>query len=179
MYANGVIQSSNYLYTPFWYDLNNGSYYVDPNGTSRMNYGVWDNLYAYGWMQSSIFYDANNNGYYVDPNGTTSLNSVYAYNYYYHSDENKKKDIKRLESALTKLTSLGGYSYTWKDSGEKSIGVIAQEVEKAFPDLVSTREGTKSVNYGGLIAPVIEAIKEQQSQIDKLKREIELLKAAK
>ena len=56
------------------YDGNNTGYYVDPNNTSRMNYGVYDNLYSYGWLQSPIFYDANNNGYYVDPASTSRMN---------------------------------------------------------------------------------------------------------
>jgi hypothetical protein len=57
-------------------DANNGGYYVDPNNTSRLNYGVYDNLYSYGWMQSPIYYDANNTGFYLDPNGTSRLNSL-------------------------------------------------------------------------------------------------------
>jgi len=59
------------------YDGNNGGYYIDPASTSRINYGVFDNVYSYGWMQSPIFYDANNTGYYVDPNSTSNFNAVY------------------------------------------------------------------------------------------------------
>ena len=68
-------------------------------------------------------------------------------------------------------------SFNWKDSGRTSIGLIAQDVEKIFPEIVSTDEaGIKSVDYAKLIAPLIEAIKEQQSQIEELKLEIEELK---
>ena len=158
------------------YDGNNTNYYIDLNGTSRLNYGVYDNLYSYGWMQTPIFYDANNNGYYLDPNNTSSLVNIYAYNYFYHSDDNLKTNKVPLKNPLEKLKNITGYSYNWKDSGEASIWVIAQEVEKEFPELVSTLSGSMSVNYGGLIAPVIEAIKDQQSQIDLLKKEIEMLK---
>jgi hypothetical protein len=51
--------------------------------------------------------------------------------------------------------------------------VIAQEVEKVLPDLVSTnKEGIKSVKYGNLIAVLIEAVKDQQSQINELKSKL-------
>lgn len=64
-------------------------------------------------------------------------------------------------------------------SQDKQIGVIAQDVEKVFPELVITDgDGMKSVNYIGLIPVLIEAIKEQQIQIDKQSKEIEILKAA-
>ena len=57
---------------------------------------------------------------------------------------------------------MNGYSFDWKNDGRKDIGVIAQEVEKQFPDIVHTDEktGMKSVEYGNLVAPIIEAIKE-------------------
>jgi len=58
------------------YDRNNVGYYVDPASTSRLNYGVYDNLYSYGFMQSSIFYDRDNTGYYVDPASNTKLNTL-------------------------------------------------------------------------------------------------------
>ncbi|MEK7662152.1 MAG: tail fiber domain-containing protein [Patescibacteria group bacterium] len=66
------------------YDKNNTGYYVDPNNTSRLNYGIYDNLYSYGWMQTPIFYDSNNNGYFLDPDSTSNLNylnvgTLYAY----------------------------------------------------------------------------------------------------
>jgi flagellar biosynthesis chaperone FliJ len=49
--------------------------------------------------------------------------------------------------------------------------VIAQELEKVFPELVKTGEN-KSVNYNGLIGVLIEAVKEQQKQIEELKKQI-------
>jgi hypothetical protein len=74
--------------TPILYDTNNTGYYVDPASTSRLNYGVYDNLYSYGWLQSPLFYDANNNGYYVDPASTSRLNygvydNLYSYGWTY------------------------------------------------------------------------------------------------
>ena len=58
----------------------------------------------------------------------------------------------------------------------KELGVIAQEVEKVLPELVTEKDGIRSVAYGNITAVLIEAIKEQQSQIDELKNQVELLR---
>ncbi len=77
---NGV-SSLNDIRPNIMYDRQNIGYYVDPNSSSRFNYGVYDNLYSNGWMQTPIFYDANDNGYYVDPNSTTFLYNIYSNNW--------------------------------------------------------------------------------------------------
>ena len=111
---------------------------------------------------------------------TGYITSAYAINE--DSDLRYKKDIKSLLSSLEKISALRGVSYYWKDrndDGEK-IGVIAQEVEKVYPQLVHTdSEGYKSVAYSNLVAPMIEAIKELnqtvvelQSQVQRLENEI-------
>ena len=77
------------------------------------------------------------------------------------SDENLKKDITTIESALDKVKQLRGVDFTWKETDQKGKGVIAQELQKVFPELVSEEsDGNLSVNYTGLIAVLIEAIKE-------------------
>ena len=84
------------------------------------------------------------------------------------SDEKLKKDISTIDDALDKVKQLRGVDYTWKQSEEKSKGVIAQELQEVFPELVTESESGLSVNYNGIIGVLIEAIKEQQKQIDKL-----------
>lgn len=84
------------------------------------------------------------------------------------SDEKLKKDISTIDGALDKVKQLRGVDYTWKESEEKSKGVIAQELQEVFPELVSESDSGLSVNYNGIIGVLIEAIKEQQKQIDKL-----------
>jgi len=76
------------------------------------------------------------------------------------SDENLKKDIHTIENALDKVKQLRGVDFKWIKSEEKSMGVIAQEIQKVFPELVSENENGLSVNYNGLIGVLIEAIKE-------------------
>lgn len=100
--------------------------------------------------------------------------------FYYTSDKSLKSNISPLTNALSKIMKLSGVSFAWKDTGAKSVGLVAQDVEKVYPELVHTNpvSGIKSVEYGNLVAPLIEAIKEQQKQIDALKAEIDALKGA-
>lgn len=90
-----------------------------------------------------------------------------------NSDATLKAEIKPLQSALNKIDQINGYNYFWKDSTrDQSIqaGVLAQETEAIMPELVTTDvDGIKSVNYIGLIPYLIEAIKEQQKEIEVLK----------
>ena len=105
------------------------------------------------------------------------------------SDRRWKEEIVTLEDSLDRVTKLRGVSFRWKDpaKGEgPQIGLIAQEVEKVFPALVSTdSEGYKSVSYDKLVAPLIEAVKdlkaendELHTRNDELERRLEALEAA-
>ena len=84
------------------------------------------------------------------------------------SDERLKSDIKTIDNALEKVMNMRGVSFT--KQAEKGIGVIAQEVEKIIPEVVHDGE-YKSVAYGNMVGVLIEAIKEQQKQIDELKKD--------
>jgi len=94
------------------------------------------------------------------------------------------KDIKeKVPNALESITKLNGYRFDWKEDKSKlfvlkeDVGVIAQEVAEVFPELARTNEnGFMSVRYQGLTAVLIEAIKEQQTQIESQKSEIDVLK---
>ncbi|MEP6676480.1 MAG: tail fiber domain-containing protein [Ferruginibacter sp.] len=97
-----------------------------------------------------------------------------------YSDRILKKNIQPLQNSLQKLIKLGGYTYNWIDttrSDKEQIGLIAQEVEKQFPQLVLTdHKGIKSVAYAHLVPVVIEAMKEQQVTIVAMQQENEQLK---
>ena len=67
---------------------------------------------------------------------------------------------------------LRGVTFDWQETGSSSVGLIAQEVEKVFPELVAGEEGNKSVAYGNLVAPLIEAVKAQQVEIEMLRARI-------
>jgi hypothetical protein len=97
------------------------------------------------------------------------------------SDERLKENIVGIDGALDKVSQLNGYTFTYKADGKVSAGVIAQEVEKVLPEAVCEKElplkandgkEYKVVNYDALHGLLIEAIKEQQAQIDELKAKI-------
>tara|TARA_B110000902_G_scaffold221095_2_gene256429 strand:- start:313 stop:846 length:534 start_codon:yes stop_codon:yes gene_type:complete len=105
------------------------------------------------------------------------------------SDIRYKKDIVPIGDALGKTLQLRGVYYNWrteefpehKFDTEKTIGVIAQEVEKIIPEVVhtdNTEEGFKTVSYDKLTPLLIEAIKEQQVIIEQQKVEQENLKTS-
>lgn len=79
-----------------------------------------------------------------------------------------------LKQPIYKIKSLTSYTFTWNDKheqfkGKVDIGVVAQEVEKVLPEIVGTRDnGYKAVKYEKIVALLIEAVKEQQKQIDRL-----------
>ena len=106
-----------------------------------------------------------------------SYGNLYAPAFLYSSDVSLKKDISTLSDSLTKVQALRGVSFTWKDTNKKSIGLIAQEVEKVLPELVATNPNTglKAVEYGNLVGLLIEAVKEQQKEIESLKQRIDAL----
>ena len=104
---------------------------------------------------------------------TITLTTVNAGTVNTTSDERAKDDITLITGALDKVQQLGGYSFTLKATDEKSSGVIAQEVQKVMPELVQEgAEGLLSVQYGNMVGLLIEAIKEQQAQIDELKQKL-------
>ena len=95
---------------------------------------------------------------------------------YYSSDERLKDNVTPLSNAINKVNQIGGYEFDWNSNSEHSghdVGVIAQEIEKVLPELVVTRDnGYKAVRYEKIVALLIQAIKEQQSQIDELKSKL-------
>ena len=93
------------------------------------------------------------------------------------SDITLKKNIKPLENSLDKIKSLQGVSFTWKKPGLSNIvddmGFIAQDVKEVVPKLVRENEdGKLSMRHQGVIPILVEAMKEQQKQIDRLEEQI-------
>jgi hypothetical protein len=94
------------------------------------------------------------------------------------SSERYKENVITLNSSLNKVLNLRGVSYNRKENGANEIGLIAEEVQKIIPEIVTYDDNNQpdSVSYGRLSALLIEGMKEQQKQIEQLKAEIELLK---
>ena len=93
-----------------------------------------------------------------------------------NSDIKLKTNITTIRNALDKVSKLRGVEFNYIENGTHSIGVIAQEVEEVFPELVFG-DDPKSVAYGNLTAVLIEAVKELKSEVASLKQEIKELKS--
>ena len=94
------------------------------------------------------------------------------------SDTRLKTNITTLGNTLSKLLLIDGKSYTMKSNEAiEKIGLLAQEVQKAFPELVKQAgdaEGTLSINYQGMIPVLINAIKEQQIELQRLRDKLKI-----
>ncbi len=144
----------------------------------RMNY-VSGNFVTSGSISAAANLNISGNLRVAEDIRTSS--GVTATAFLYSSDERLKKDITPLKNPQAVLSELRGVNFTWRDSGRSDIGLIAQEVEKVVPEVVHTdgQTGMKSVEYGNLVAVLIEAMKEQQKQIDHLQSEIQSLQSAR
>ena len=104
------------------------------------------------------------------------------------SDKRLKENITTIDNALDKVMALRGVEYDWTATSRKGthdIGLVAQEVEEVIPELVTEHElctgefggegnekTFKTVNYDKMVGVLIEAIKEQQVQINELKTKL-------
>ena len=108
------------------------------------------------------------------PGGSNITSHVF----YFISDEKLKENVRAVKG-WDIIKQLNGVEFDWKATQKKGIGLIAQDVEKVLPELVNTdpASGLKTLQYGNLIAPLIETVKEQQAQIESLRQQIDTLKA--
>jgi hypothetical protein len=110
-----------------------------------------------------------------------ATNDIVAYS---TSDKRLKENIQPINDALCKVIGVSGNTFNWKpltkeeiqtihSNTGRDVGVIAQEIESILPEAVTTRDnGYKAVNYEKIVPLLIEAIKEQQKQIDELKSKV-------
>ncbi len=165
--VDGIIRTNDFVIGSRFYDVDNLSYRMDPNFTSILNV-----------IKSSILVDLDDNNDYVDPSDNSYLTNVYADAFEVRSDKNLKKNINYIENALSKVINLDGVIFEWKNNeGDEHMGLIAQDVEHIIPEVVGMdNQGYKTIAYEELIPVLIEAIKEQQNQIEELKQENKELK---
>jgi len=131
--------------------------------------GIYWESYGGGWqMTGSTWLRSYNN------KGVLTGGTMQAGNFNTTSDIKLKENVVTLENSLDKIKAMRGVSFDWKDSGKSTIGLIAQEVEQVLPELVEHNEedDVKTVSYANIVAVLIEAIKEQQVQIDALKEKL-------
>lgn len=103
-------------------------------------------------------------------NDLSVLGTVNANDFNSTSDASRKENVAEIDDALAKVLDLRGVTFDWKNGEGSSAGVIAQEVEKILPQIVKGDEGNMSVQYNGIIALLVQAVKELSSEVEELKR---------
>jgi len=107
----------------------------------------------------------------ITVNGTLTTNT---------SDKRLKTNITPLSSGLEKVLKMNAYTFNWisEPNGQKDVGFIAQDMLEIFPEAVfqNPNDGYYGINYSRFPPILVEAIKEQQKQIESLKNECNLLK---
>ena len=152
---------------------NYGGYYYADGQYTGTNPGVAF-VIGNGDVNGSNGLAGNNpsNAFVVNYDGSATLSGELTID----SDMRLKSNISSLSGALAKLLAIDGKSYTMKSNEkEAKIGLLAQDVEKVLPELVKEaddKQGTLSVNYQGLIPVLINAIKEQQEQLKKIRSKL-------
>ena len=163
--------STNYMI--YMSSAGNSTYGGRVNGETSSDYNMYFKMTS-GTNRGFVFRNNTNNVAGIDSAGNGRFEGdVIAYA---SSDRRYKDNLVTIGNATEKVKQLSGYEFTWNNKqtvypeNTKDIGVVAQEVEKVLPELVTTREsGYKAVKYDKLTALLIEAVKEQQKQIDELK----------
>ncbi len=108
-----------------------------------------------------------------DDSGKVKANAFVSY-----SSIRYKEDVQPLESAIGTINKLQGVSYSWKDTGKKDFGFIAEEVGKVIPEIVEWSQDPQYANtmdYTRIISFLVEAVKEQQKKIDLLAEKLDKL----
>ena len=167
---------------------------VARNSGSQLTFSLDEDEIILGGSDTRVFYNSTSNGQ-IRFNGNGSLKGTFFSDgsfavsdniiaFYSFSDERLKDDIISLDdnSSLNKVLNLNPVEFKWKDGerkGQKSIGLIAQEVEKIVPEVVREQkriadndeafEMFKSLDYEHLVPLLVGAIKELKSEIEELK----------
>ncbi len=162
-----------------------------PGGIGSVGFGVYGNelrIHADNPGAKVSFGTQDNFGVYTE-NAKAERNGVYAFSIFgslwangttYASDERFKQNISAITSPLQKLLQINGVEYEMKSkefqqhhfSVGRQIGLLAQNVETVIPEAVSEKDGYKGVDYARLVPLLIESIKEQQQQIELLKKQV-------
>lgn len=155
------------------------------------NLGYWDTWYgsSYHGSDGNMYLGylgdwlSNRLNQAVTTGASPTFGTVTASAFVYSSDRRLKDNIAPIQDALAKIVELRGVNFSWTSgarAGQADVGVIAQEVQGVVPEAVRTdASGYLSVDYPKLVPLLIQAVKEQQAQIDALKADIDALRAGR
>ena len=163
--ATGTANSSTYLRgDQTWAPVNNPPLInQDNSANSDLYFPTMVYNTVSGYMENA--YVANTKLYFNPSSGT-----LYATAFSNLSDQTIKENVIPLQNSIDILNTLNPVQFSWKENGQSSFGFIAQEVEQVLPQIVSTANNFKSVNYQALIALLVDAVKTQQKEIEELKK---------
>jgi hypothetical protein len=187
-----ICNAQSSISAPIYYNVGSTSYYMNPGSVSRLSTIESPNgitcsttitagttITANSSITAPIYYESSNSAYYFDGGNTGDSIRTAGNIVAYYSDERLKDKKGNIENALEKLLSLNGFYYEPNERAQElgykkklEIGVSAQEVEAVLPEIVNDAPigyGYKTLDYSKLVPLLIEAIKEQQKQIDELK----------
>jgi hypothetical protein len=166
---------SHYLYFDGTnYEMPNGSLIIGPSASDNLGAGGDIAVARVNNPSTGVIFFGNTATHYLYFNGANyylNAGNLYVSGQYYYSDGRLKDNITSLgdDQGLDIINRLNPVTYNWKDKSlgtAKQYGFVAQDVEKILPDLVSSdKDGKLSLNYVGLIAPVVKSIQEQQKAI--------------
>jgi hypothetical protein len=159
--ANNLTQS-----VEIWYagirqagSNSNGAFNIDSKGSDSI---ILNSVNTSG---NILLGTSTNNGERLYVSGAIRATSTITAN----SDIRIKSNITKIENALEKVGQISGYTYNTTYDDKRHGGVIAQEIDKVFPEIVNTgNDGLMGVEYGNISALLIEAIKEQNTKIKNL-----------
>ncbi|QQS44431.1 tail fiber domain-containing protein [Candidatus Roizmanbacteria bacterium] len=105
------------------------------------------------------------------------MNEVYAasnslYLPIIYSDKSLKVSVKPLKNSISRVMKLEPVTYTWKGTSKESAGLIAQNVRDVLPESVVETSGLLRVDYAGVISLLVQAVQDQQKEIDSLKKRL-------
>lgn len=155
----------------------------DASGLASWTNGSWitngNHLFANVSAAGNVGIGTNSPSQKLTVNNGTSTGTYTTTGWMHSSDSRLKTNIRPLENALAKIVQLQGVSYNWNahPTADNQVGFLAQDVEKVFPEVVvKDKAGNYSMAQQNLITPMVEAIKEQQKQLNEKSVEITELK---
>jgi hypothetical protein len=159
--------------------------------TSRQMLNLWSTTFALGVQSNALYYRSGSSfrwyrgGTHSDTEGAPGAGGTQALvldgasnltatgNVTAYSDERLKTDIEIITDPIGKILQLDGVTFTRIDSGQRGLGVIAQQVQRVLPELIVVDEnGYLSVAYGNLTGLLIEGVKAHETEIQQLKTQV-------
>ena len=157
-----------------------GNRYADRGGTgifSNTSTSIAEGIYFQNSTDKTFFYnqgvargEIDGSGNMIMAGNITAFGTV--------SDIKLKKDIKVIENPIKKIKNLKGVTFTYKKNGEKSTGLIAQDLEKVLPEAVyktheidlngDSEDEHLAIRYGNTVGLLVEAIKELEARVKEL-----------